>query len=294
LGHNFTLASPTFTQALGTYAYVEGLATIMGLATQNRVLGNQARYPIGIDAGSSMQYLYYRDTTGFLTAYQNWLNASAPFSALNPDIVDGIWLQHAGGEVGRFAGRFFLPLQPGYLDSMGGSLCGITSDASKHTFFAALVSAAAGQDLSALFAGTYHYPIDQPLFDTVYAACTTLLGQTAAGRVPGQGSNPASILTVSRGAGGNITLAWGASCHPTDSDYAIYEGALGQFYSHTQRFCTTSGATTKTFAASPGGTYYLVVPLSPSREGSYGEASSGLERPQGAAACAPQTIHVCM
>jgi hypothetical protein len=242
-----------------------------------------------------MQYLYHRDMTGFLTAYQNWRNSGAPFSAVNPDIVDGIWLHHAGEDVGRFADQFFLPLQPGYFDFfLGPSLCATGTDAGKHTFFAALVSAASGQNLSALFAGTYHYPIDQPLFNTVYAASTAVLDQFGAGRVPGQEANPASMLTVSRVGGDYITLSWGASCNPTDADYAIYEGSLDKFYSHTPLFCTTGGATTKSFQASPGGTYYLVVPLSRSREGSYGTASSGQERPQGQEACSPQRIHACM
>jgi Big-like domain-containing protein len=110
-----------------------------------------------------------------------------------------------------------------------------------------------------------------------------------AGSVPDGGSVQGTPLMVSS-AGGNLTLTWGSSCRTNDTDYEIYEGSLGVYYSHTQKFCSTGGQTTRTFPQPPGSTYYLVVPRNIGREGSYGRASDGSERPQGNTACVPQAI----
>ena len=291
LGHNFTWASSVFGQALGTVHYSEGLATVMSLAAIDRILLNPARYPVAEATRTSLKYLYDRDRAQDLQAYQAWLSGGASFAALDPDIVDGIWLQYAGANVSRFAGRFFPPLSPAQLDGLGGVLCGMNSDVRKHTFFAALMSAAAGEDLSATFLNTYHYPLDQALFDTAYAAFTGTLSGISAGRVPGDGPGPP--LTVSKVGGGNITLSWAPSCLASDTDYAVYEGTVRQFTSHQPRLCSTGGAITRTLTPSAGNTYYVVTPRTSTREGSYGTTSSGSERPQGASACAPQTIDLC-
>ena len=100
-------------------------------------------------------------------------------------------------------------------------------------------------------------------------------------------------LLVDNADGDQITLSWGASCLATDNDYAIYEGTLGNFTSHTSLFCDTAGATTKTFTPLAGGTYYLVVPLNASREGSYGTTSEDSERSVGEDTCLPQQIGGC-
>jgi hypothetical protein len=113
---------------------------------------------------------------------------------------------------------------------------------------------------------------------------------TAAGRVP-DGSTGAPLLLQKVGSA--ITLSWGPSCSATDTDYAIYEGTIGNFTSHTSRFCTTDGATTKTFVPAAARSYYLVVPLNEVSEGSYGFQSGGVERPQGQNACLPQQIAGC-
>jgi hypothetical protein len=78
----------------------------------------------------------------------------------------------------------------------------------------------------------------------------------------------------------------------TDLEYAIYEGILGDFTSHGWRDCGASGPSV-TFTPLEGDTYYLVVPLNATREGSYGRDSEGLERPPGALACLPQQVAPC-
>ncbi len=95
---------------------------------------------------------------------------------------------------------------------------------------------------------------------------------------------------------GDITLSWGASCSAYASDYAIYEGTLGSWYSHVQRTCTDTGADlTEDLTPSTASSYYLVVPLGADGEGSYGTDSTGAERPigSGARCAAVQSIGPC-
>ena len=118
-------------------------------------------------------------------------------------------------------------------------------------------------------------------------ACTTI-----------QPAGRADNLRVARAQPGEITLSWDASCSSGDFDYEIYEGSLatpaGQFsYDHASRFCSTGGDTTKTFASAEGSHYYLVVPRNGVNEGSYGQASSGAERPASGSSCLAQSIGTC-
>jgi hypothetical protein len=114
-----------------------------------------------------------------------------------------------------------------------------------------------------------------------------------AGRVPDGRQAQDIPLMIQHAPGAEITLSWSASCLASDTDYEVYEGSLGSFYSHTMKLCTTGGATTATFMPAPGDSYYLVVPRNGSREGSYGIASSGAERPAGVPACLPQSLAAC-
>ncbi|HXH28273.1 MAG TPA: calcium-binding EGF-like domain-containing protein [Candidatus Polarisedimenticolia bacterium] len=112
-----------------------------------------------------------------------------------------------------------------------------------------------------------------------------------AGTVPDGTNGPP--LTVDLASGGGVTLTWDPSCLATDTDYAVYEGVLGDFTSHQPRFCGTGGATTLSFLPQSDIAYFLVVPLNWVREGSYGLMSGNLERPPSAAACLPQLIAAC-
>ena len=102
---------------------------------------------------------------------------------------------------------------------------------------------------------------------------------TAGGRVAG--------LTLARSGPNNLSLAWGASCSPIENDYAVYEGTLGSFASHQSVVCSTGGLTSTIVQPGAGNRYYLVVPRSPQREGSYGNATAG-PRPPAADACVAQ------
>ena len=122
--------------------------------------------------------------------------------------------------------------------------------------------------------------------------CETAPTCIGAGSVP-DGAAATTPLTVSKGAGDTIALAWGASCVAADADYAVYEGTLGSFASHAPRACSTGGATSFGLTPAAGPTYYLVVPVHADREGSYGTDSANAERPQGIGACAPRTLRTC-
>jgi hypothetical protein len=100
-------------------------------------------------------------------------------------------------------------------------------------------------------------------------------------------------LLLSKPGGGAIQLDWGPSCLTSDGDYEIYEGQLGDFTSHEPQTCSTGGLTQSTFVPGSGSTYYLIVPASANREGSYGRSSDDLERPPGTVACLPQVIGSC-
>ncbi|MFQ5701895.1 MAG: M23 family metallopeptidase, partial [Acidobacteriota bacterium] len=73
-------------------------------------------------------------------------------------------------------------------------------------------------------------------FEVVYQGRTfnhsfSIGGPFPVGRVPGDSSLGAP-LTVSTGAGGNINLSWSGTCLGSETDYAIYEGVIGDYYSH--------------------------------------------------------------
>lgn len=114
-----------------------------------------------------------------------------------------------------------------------------------------------------------------------------------AGAVPDGKSVPGQELTASRAAGGQITLNWGFSCLATDTDFAVYQGTLGSFYSHQAKLCSTAGAKTATFVPPSGNLYFLVVPHNQVSDGSYGVNSSGTQRPPGSPPCLPQIVGAC-
>jgi ELWxxDGT repeat protein len=116
---------------------------------------------------------------------------------------------------------------------------------------------------------------------------------SAPGAVPDGNLVSGIPLTLTQTAGEDISLTWGSSCILYDSDYAIYEGALGSFDSHIPLACSTGGATTATITPSSGDRYYLVVPRNVLNEGSYGEDSQGFQRPASTAPCSPQALSTC-
>jgi murein DD-endopeptidase MepM/ murein hydrolase activator NlpD len=105
---------------------------------------------------------------------------------------------------------------------------------------------------------------------------------------PGQGE----LFKVNKNAT-LLRLTWGASCNPPDTDYVVYDGAIGSYYSHTKIVCSTAGNRVANIAPAAGSRYYLVGPRNATREGSLGHSSAGAERPVGISACFPRALIDC-
>lgn len=112
--------------------------------------------------------------------------------------------------------------------------------------------------------------------------------------VPQAAAGPGSVgadLRIGKTGTAAVRLTWGPSCSSGAANYAIYEGVVGTWYSHTSIDCSDDGANlTEDVVPGDGGRYYLVVPEGASfaEEGSYGTSSAGAERPPGTTVCAPQ------
>ena len=156
-------------------------------------------------------------------------------------------------------------------------------------------NAFSGGRLVAAWADNSNSTADNPDGATDFDVYVSVVRTTAevAGSVPAGGGAPAPPLMVEEAAGGTLRLMWSPSCLPADSDYAVYEGTIGNFTSHVPLLCSTSGATAATIVPGAGSTYYLIVPHGGAVEGSYGRDSSSLERPPSAAACFPRAMVSC-
>jgi len=118
------------------------------------------------------------------------------------------------------------------------------------------------------------------------------------------GGNPGRIpptITIDPAAGGLLQINWSSSCSQGADDYGVYEGTLGNWYSHTAVDCLDNGAPFEEIVApGAGDRYYLVVPHNDCRgEGSYGLCDTGVclvadERPPGGVTCsAPHVVTCC-
>jgi hypothetical protein len=107
-------------------------------------------------------------------------------------------------------------------------------------------------------------------------------------------ANPGTVpptIHVDKAPGGKLSISWAPSCSQDAADYAIYQGTLGAWYSHTALDCTDDGGDrVETVTPGAASSYYLVVALGPNEEGSYGAASVSGERPRGASTCAASRI----
>lgn len=112
----------------------------------------------------------------------------------------------------------------------------------------------------------------------------------ASGAVPNGASIPGTPLLIGKGSGGTIDLRWDPSCMGNGRDYAIYEGLLGAYYSHLWKTCSSGGLLEQSTTPNAASSYYLVVPTSSGREGSYGTNSGGAQRPVGGSTCLLQAI----
>jgi hypothetical protein len=122
----------------------------------------------------------------------------------------------------------------------------------------------------------------------------TLSGWPGASGVDGLSwvGNPGRVdaLSVNK-SGASLVISWAAGCSEGGTDYGIYEGTIGSWYSHISIVCTDAGADrTETIAPGAGNRYYLVVPRNSAAEGSYGTRTAAIERPTGGGACAATQV----
>ncbi len=110
---------------------------------------------------------------------------------------------------------------------------------------------------------------------------------------PAAGPGEVAGLIVDKGPGStNLTLSWAASCS-IGADYGVFVGTLTSLqagvYNHGPLVCTdATPLLEETFALPLNDTYYLVVPVDASAEGSHGARRDGgttSERPVGAGQC---------
>ena len=111
---------------------------------------------------------------------------------------------------------------------------------------------------------------------------------------------PRLIVNPSAVSPGDLALSWSGLCFPAAQNYGIYEGDLGNWYSHEKLDCSDDdGDRFEEVTPGTGSHYYLVVPHDDAEEYSYGTDSSDNPRPQptsngkrcfpiqGAGACPP-------
>ena len=113
------------------------------------------------------------------------------------------------------------------------------------------------------------------------------------GSVPS--TNPPLMIRKNAATPQHLDLSWGDSCGPDQDDFAVYEGTIGTWYGHTKKLCTSAGALgVSDVNPSAANSYYLVVALSTTSEGSYGTNSAGAETPVGLSTCrATRSTEAC-
>ena len=127
--------------------------------------------------------------------------------------------------------------------------------------------------------------LDTLSIDQMYVASKASTGRSGeVGR--GAALLAGGMLSVSK-SDANLLVDWGPSCMGTDTDFAVYEGPLGDFTAHVPVSCSTGGLTSATISPSAGSTYYLIVPNDHYYEGRYGSSSSGVAIPAGPTRCYP-------
>lgn len=96
---------------------------------------------------------------------------------------------------------------------------------------------------------------------------------------------------------GSLMLQWGAPCNDATTpsqDFAVYQGAVGDYANYGSLTCTTGRNTSYLAIGAPDNSFYLVVPRTSANEGSYGLTSGGAERTAAAAPCQPQSVGACL
>jgi photosystem II stability/assembly factor-like uncharacterized protein len=120
------------------------------------------------------------------------------------------------------------------------------------------------------------------------------IGPFSPGQTP-NGSSVAGTPLKVRDVGTGLTLTWGSSCNGRATDFEVYQGAIGTWYGHSQKLCTTGAVAQASFASPSGDAYFLAVPRDLQAEGGYGFNSSGAAVPaaSGGGQCVSQVAVSC-
>jgi hypothetical protein len=250
LANDFTGHARSFTRGLAGFGpYLEGMASALAYTQLEMNLRTPLAYPMNADAAASVTQQLLQYHTIFTGAFQTWVSQGAGVARLNDENVSGLFL-HYKNQRGDFAQRFFTLLRPEYhaqltpvFDLMGPS--------DQHTIFAAMVSAAAGQNLGAVFVGTYGYPANVALFESALAAFNQILATL--------GPPAAPTGLVGSAVGSTVTLSWlPADAGGPAATYIIDAGsAPGQ--SNLGSFPTGNPGATFTATGIADGRYYVRV-----------------------------------
>jgi hypothetical protein len=121
-----------------------------------------------------------------------------------------------------------------------------------------------------------------------------ILAAAGAGTVPDGRDGPP--LTLGKGAGGTLDLAWSAPC-ASPSRYAVYAGTLATLargqWDHVPLTCQADLAGVIGLPMPGGDLYLLIAAVGASSEGPLGLTSDGAPRPASTAACAPRAAVSC-
>ncbi len=174
IGHNFTLDSYRFSDFTGSHSdadYVEGLATLADLYAIDKMVAYSSTY------GLSDQIVATMIETALETVYLDDLDAyvaaGADYSALTPNIIDGILLRLREEYGLSFFYRLFsvfLPANEALEENLG-------TDSEVATYFAAACSAAARTDLRSQFRDEWGFPIDESFFEQIYSNVQAAVAQ---------------------------------------------------------------------------------------------------------------------
>ncbi len=116
------------------------------------------------------------------------------------------------------------------------------------------------------------------------------------GSVPGNPLNPGTPLTITL-EGTRVILTWAASC--LDQDYAVYRGNVADLPTNSTASAalvtrSTGGQTSAADELSGAAVFYVVVPNDGVLEGSYGQNSPLIERPQSVNSPYTQVLDACV
>jgi hypothetical protein len=169
MGHNVAGASWKFWDLYSPEYYddpyySEGLATVAALYSMRQIADDPSRFALGSAGRNSIASAYEDAVFGaerFRSALDAYEQNGAPFSEMDADVLDGIFIQLAEDYGWDAVARAFRIVHPDVDD--GGVIATANTEAKRHSVTVAALGAAVGQDLRARFQA-WHFPIDDGFY----------------------------------------------------------------------------------------------------------------------------------